>query len=143
MIRAMVQADTEDMLGMMRVFYASSAVFSNGSDEIFKNDIAGCIGDCPYLDGYVFEEGANILGYTMIAKSFSAEMGKPCIWIEDLYIKPEARGMGIGNEFMEYIKQKYPDYAMCLEVEEENQNAIRLYKKYGFEIWPYTEMKKR
>lgn len=143
MIRDMIQPDTEQVLEMMRVFYASPAVFSNGSDEIFRNDIASCVGDCPYLEGYIFEDDANILGYAMIAKSFSTELGKPCIWIEDLYIKPEARGIGIGKEFMAYIKQKYSECAMCLEVEEENQNAISLYKRCGFEIWPYVEMKKR
>ncbi len=142
MIRDMIQSDTEQVLEMMRVFYASPAVFSNGSDEIFRNDIASCVGDCPYLEGYIFEHDEKILGYAMIAKSFSTELGKPCIWIEDLYIKLEARGMGIGKEFMAYINQKYSKYAMCLEVEEENQNAIRLYKKCGFEVWPYMEMKK-
>ena len=143
MIRDMIQSDTEQVLEMMRIFYASPAVLSTGSDEIFRNDIAGCVGDCPYLEGYIFEDDAKILGYAMAARSFSTELGKPCIWIEDLYIKPEFRGMGIGKEFIEYIEQKYPECAMCLEVEEENQKAISLYKRCGFEVWPYLEMKKR
>ena len=57
--------------------------------------------------------------------------------------QPEARGKGFGKKFIEYIEQKYPECAMCLEVEEENQNAISLYKRCGFEAWPYVEMKKR
>ena len=38
-IREMTLKDKISVLEMMRVFYASPAVFSNGSDEIFSNDI--------------------------------------------------------------------------------------------------------
>lgn len=38
---------------MMRVFYASPAVFTNGSDDIFRTDIENCINDNPYLEGYI------------------------------------------------------------------------------------------
>jgi len=38
-IREMTLKDKISVLEMMRVFYASPVVFSNGSDEIFSNDI--------------------------------------------------------------------------------------------------------
>ena len=38
-IREMTLKYKISVLEMMRVFYASPAVFSNGSDEIFSNDI--------------------------------------------------------------------------------------------------------
>ncbi|MDO5573670.1 MAG: GNAT family N-acetyltransferase, partial [bacterium] len=63
-----------------------------------------------------------------------------CIWIEDLYIIPEFRSCGIGGEFFTFINEKYPDTVMRLEVEEENQNAVHLYEKCGFEFLPYLEM---
>ncbi len=124
------------------MFYASQAVFTNGSEEIFSNDIENCINDNPYLEGYIVEGSNGIQGYAMIAKSFSTEFGKPCIWIEDLYIKDEHRGFGIGNMLMEFITKKYTDCIFRLEVEEENERAINLYKKCGFTVLPYIEMKK-
>ena len=39
MIRNMKESDREAVLAMMREFYASPAVFSNGSEEIFASDI--------------------------------------------------------------------------------------------------------
>lgn len=141
-IRDMTQADKETVMEMMRVFYASPAVLSNGSEEIFRNDIENCVGDCSYLEGYVFEENQTILGYAMIAKSFSTEFGRQCIWIEDLYMRQEYRGCGIGTKFFTYVEEKYPDSIMRLEAEKENQKAISMYKKCGYEILPYTEMKK-
>lgn len=141
-IRAMESKDKDSVFGMMRTFYASPAVYTNGSDEIFLNDIKNCINDNPYVEGYVFENENGIFGYSMIAKSYSTEFGKPCIWIEDIYIKDEFRGKGAGKAFFDFIASKYTDCIFRLEVEEENEAAIGLYKKCGFAVLPYMEMKK-
>ena len=102
-IRNMMEQDKQEVLDMMRVFYASPAVQSNGSDEIFENDIRTCIEGSPYLEGYVFENEGQLLGYAMAAKS-------------------------------------YADVVVRLEVEEENERAVHVYKKAGYEVLPYMEM---
>ena len=141
-IRTMKPEDKQEILSMMRVFYASPAVQTNGSEEIFRQDFENCVGECPYLEGYVFQDGQKLQGYAMVARSFSTEFGKPCIWIEDIYIKPECRGLGIGSRFLTFIDEKYPDSIMKLEVEKENENAVAVYEKCGYEALPYVEMKK-
>ncbi|MBE6631125.1 MAG: GNAT family N-acetyltransferase [Ruminococcaceae bacterium] len=125
---------------MMRIFYRSPAVHSNGSEEIFDSDIDNCINECQFLEGYVFCHEEEILGYSMIAKSFSTEFGKPCIWIEDIFVKEEHRGKGIGKSFFDYIDKKYPNALKRLEAESENKGAVRLYKNCGFDILPYLEL---
>ncbi len=142
MIRKMQANDASQVLEMMRVFYASPAVLSNGSEEIFQNDVAECVSGSPYLEGYVFEQNGVIQGYTMIAKSFSTEFGKRCIWIEDLYVQPEFRGKGLGGAFLQHIQELYPGALFRLEAEQENEGAVRLYEKMGFEVLPYLELKK-
>ncbi len=141
-IRIIEEKDREQVLEMMRVFYASPAVLSNGSEEIFEADVDGCISKSPYIEGYIFEDDEDILGYAMVAKSFSTEFGKPCIWIEDLYIKESFRGLGIGSRFLKFIEEKYPNSVFRLEAEAENESAVKVYKKCGYEILPYMEMKK-
>ncbi|MBE7056084.1 MAG: GNAT family N-acetyltransferase [Ruminococcaceae bacterium] len=142
LIRYIKNKDKVLVLEMMREFYSSPAVFTNGSEEIFLSDIENCINDNPYLEGYIFEDKNEIQGYGMVAKSFSTEFGKPCIWIEDIYIKEQFRGIGIGSEFIKFISDKYPEAIIRLEVEEENEIAVNVYKKNGFEVLPYMEMKK-
>lgn len=141
-IRAMTRQDKDSVMEMMRVFYRSPAVLSNGSDEIFARDIEACVSENPYLEGYIFEENGTVQGYGMAAKSFSTEYGRQCIWLEDIYIKSEYRGLGIGSRFIDYMTQKYPDALLRLEVEEENERAVQVYRKNGFEFFPYAEMKK-
>lgn len=139
-IKKMVPAHGEAVLDMMRVFYASPAVLSNGSEEIFRADVENCVNDSPYLEGYVFEENGRLLGYSMLAKSFSTEFGKPCIWIEDLYLTKGNRGKGIGTAFLQFVVQRYPNAVIRLEAEEENENAIAVYRKNSFEEIPYMEL---
>ena len=141
-IRVMTREDKQMVMEMMETFYNSPAVSTNGSQEIFEKDIANCVGDSPYLEGFIFENGGQILGYGMIAKSFSTEFGKPCIWIEDLYIKPAYRGAGIGSGFFDYLEAKFTDCIFRLEVEPENTRAVCVYQKNGFTTLPYMEMKK-
>ena len=141
-IRYMQETDREQVIEMMRVFYASPAVLSNGSDEIFRADFDACVGDSPYLEGYILEGADGIQGYAMAAKSFSTEFGKPCVWIEDLYIKDAYRGMGLGSALLRFIEEQYPNALLRLEVEAENERAVHVYQKSGFEILPYMEMKK-
>lgn len=132
----------EEVLAMMRVFYASPAVSTNGSEEIFHADLEHCLSDDPYLEGYVLTEEETVAGYAMIAKSFSTEFGKRCIWIEDLYLKPEYCEKGYGTQFLRFLGERYPDGILRLEVEAENARAVHVYRKNGFGELPYVEMKK-
>ena len=135
--------DKVEVISMMKTFYSSEAVFTNGSDEIFEADFNTCIDNSPYLEGYVFTSGEIILGYAMLAKSFSTEFGKPCIWFEDLYLKPEYRGQRIIPKFIRYVETVHKDFVFRLEVEKENAHACYVYKKQGFSELPYCEMVKR
>ena len=139
-IRKFNKDDKSEVLMMMEEFYHSDAVSTNGSNEIYETDFENCINDLPFLDGYVFVSEDIILGYAMIAKSFSTEFGKMCIWLEDLYLKKEYRGQNIIPQFLEYIKETNPNTLFKLEVEKKNSHAVHVYQKCGFSKLPYLEM---
>lgn len=141
-IRKMQLEDKKEILTMMKEFYSSDAVATNGSNEIFETDFENCINDYQYLEGFVFCQKKKILGYAMIAKSFSTEFAKRCIYIEDLFIKKEFRGQGIITEFLRYLENIYVNSIFKLEVDKCNINAIEVYKKRGFIPLSYIEMKK-
>ncbi len=140
MIRQMEERDQSAVLAMMEVFYHSPAVHTNGSEEIFRKDVSECLSGSPYLEGLVFEGPEGLQGYAMLAKSYSTEFGRRCVWIEDLYILEAYRGMGIGKAFFAYVEGKYADCVLRLEVEEDNERALHLYKSRGFDALPYLEM---
>ena len=130
---------------MMKVFYASPALLSDPSEDVMKRDIADCLGDNPFIECFVFENNTGvIMGYSMVAHSYSTECGGNCVWVEDIYIKPDYRGKNIAGEFFEYLDNMYGKEAVRfrLEVEEENERAVKAYKKAGFERLGYVQMAK-
>ncbi len=139
-IRKMNRGDVEQVVSMMRIFYASPAVFTNGSEEIFRRDAEECVNDSPFASGYIFLKDGEVAGYAMLAFSYSTEFGKRTVWIEDIYVKDSFRGAGIGSGFLKFVQEEFPGYLLRLEVERENVPAVHVYRKAGFEELPYAEM---
>lgn len=144
-IKKIEEKDREAVFGMMKVFYASPAVSHDVADDTLKRNIKACIGDNPFIEGFVFFQQDNIAGYGMVAKSFTTEFGGNCIWVEDLYVKPEYRGSGIGTQFLSYVEQRFQGEAVLLklEVEQSNFGAMNVYRRCGYESLPYMEMIKK
>ena len=138
--RKITNLDKNFVIDMMRRFYNSPALITNGSEKIFVANVDACIKNSPYLDGYVFVVDEKVIGYGMIAKSFSTEFGGECIWIEDIFIEEKFRGQGLGTEFIKFVKENYPQKIFRLEAEHENKKAVATYKKLGFKELPYLEM---
>ena len=139
-IRKMIQSDREIVINMMRRFYNSPALITNGSEEIFASNVDNCLSNSPYVEGFVFIVEGEVIGYGMLAKSFSTEFGSECIWIEDIYLEEGYRNQGIGSKFIQYVKDTYFDKVLRLEAESDNAKAIKAYEKNGFKKLPYMEM---
>ena len=57
-------------------------------------------GDSPSVFAHVAEERGRILGMAIWVKNFSTWTGRHGIYVEDLFVRPEARGAGIGQQLM-------------------------------------------
>ena len=139
-IRKLSTQDKEIFIKMMRKFYTSPSVITNGSEKIFAANFENCIKNSNFVEGYIFEVEEKIIGYGILAKSYSTEFGGECIWIEDIFIEEEWRGRGYGSKFIEYVKKIYPNKIFRLESEKANANALNFYKHFGFKELPYLEL---
>ena len=87
------------------------------------------------------DNSGAVLGYALLAFSYSNEAGGDVVWVDELYVKSEYRGMGIGNRFFDFLSNEYKDFARFrLETEPANDGAKRLYKRMGFEPLEYSQM---
>ena len=50
--------------------------------------------------GYLGEEAA---AFAVFYHSFSTYLGSPCLHLEDLYVRPEKRGAGVGKIMLSYL----------------------------------------
>lgn len=143
-IRKLEQADFDTVLSMMLVFYASDALLVHPSEEVLRKTLTDALADTPYLETFGFEENGILAGYGMVAMSYSTEAGGLCAWIEDIYIAPEYRGKGFGTSFLAFVKNRYENRVarIRLEAEPENERAMAVYRKAGFEVLGYTQLVK-
>ena len=139
-IRKIQRDDAEIVADMMRKFYTSPAVLTDGSEKIFAANVENCLGGSPYVDGFVFVADGEIVGYGMTARGYSTEFGGECIWIEDIFVAEEFRGHGVGTKFIRHVKELYPDKIFRLEASADNASALNIYKRLGFKELPYLEL---
>jgi len=82
-------------------------------------------------------EDKEIVGYVILTFIFSFEYGGKIAFIDELYLKESARGKGIGNETIEFIKSESTKLSLkllYLEVENHNEKAQKLYLAHDFAI---------
>lgn len=49
------------------------------------------------------EDGAVPVGYAIVFETYSSFLARPTLYIEDLFVLPEARGRGAGKAFLRYL----------------------------------------
>jgi len=70
------------------------------TEEIIKESL---FGKKQYAEALIVEADSKAVGLVLFFHNFSTFLGKPGIYIEDLYIKEEFRGIGIGRKIFEYL----------------------------------------
>ena len=79
----------------------------------------------------------EIVGYIILTFIFSFEYGGKIAFVDELFIKENARGKGIGKEAIQFIQKEVPKLSLnllYLEVEPHNENAQKLYLAHDFVI---------
>ena len=139
-IRVLQPEDFQQVLDMMRVFYASDALLVHPDDSVLARTLRDSMAGGPYVTGYGFEVDGDLAGYGMVNRSYSTETGGICLWIEDIYILPQHRGQGIGTAFLKFVEALGGAVRLRLEAEPENERAMHVYRKAGFRELGYTQL---
>ena len=137
-IRKITAADRERYIAMAKDFYASPAVLENIPEENITRSFLEFTGGTPFGDAFIFEENGSIVGYGVLAYTYSQEAGGKVVWLEEIYVCREHRGRGLGSEFIDFVIQQIPASRYRLETEPENEDAARLYIRKGFELFEYV-----
>lgn len=141
-LRPVGAEDRDTYLAMANAFYHSPAVLHSIPQSYLERTFDEMVRSNPYVEGLLLENPAgDCMGYVLLAKTYAQEAGGQAIWIDELYVLPEYQGQGIGTQVFEQLWQRFPDCRRFrLEVEPDNEGAIRLYKRMGFVDLPYGQL---
>ncbi len=88
------------------------------------------------VEAFIAWEDTTPVGYALIFHSFSSWVGKPSLYLEDLYVAPQHRGKGYGRALLQFLAKLAVD-RNCGRFEwavlNWNEPAIGFYKSLGAE----------
>jgi GNAT superfamily N-acetyltransferase len=103
-IRSAVAADLDLIIG----FIGALAVYEKLADAVrLDRTLLGChlFGDKPMAEVIIGEINGHPRGFALFFHNFSTFEGKPGIYLEDLFVEPEARGSGLGTALLARLAQ--------------------------------------
>ncbi|HEY6133455.1 MAG TPA: GNAT family N-acetyltransferase [Rubrivivax sp.] len=96
-------------------------------------------GPRPAAEALVGEVGGKVVAFALFFTNFSTFLGKPGLYLEDLYVQPAHRGSGLGRALLQRLG------ALAVErgcgrfewsVLDWNEDAIGFYRKMGATVMP-------
>ena len=93
----------------------------------------------PAAEAVVAEVEGTVVAFALFFTNFSTFLGRPGLYLEDLYVQPAHRGTGLGKALLQHLG------ALAVErgcgrfewsVLDWNENAIRFYEKMGATVMP-------
>jgi GNAT superfamily N-acetyltransferase len=132
-----IRAATEDDVPLILSLIKELAEYERLSHEVVATEEA--LGDSLFGERRVAEVliglyGDEPAGFALFFHNFSTFLGKPGIYLEDLYVRPEFRGAGIGRALLVHLA-RLARARDCGRLEwsvlDWNEPAIGFYKTIG------------
>ena len=95
---------------------------------------AALFGERPVVETVIARLDAEPVGYALFFPTFSTFLGKPGLYLEDLYVRPAARGFGVGRKLLEHLARLTVERGwgrLEWSVLDWNEPSIAFYKKMG------------
>jgi GNAT superfamily N-acetyltransferase len=132
-----IRPATPDDLSLIASLIRALADYEKLADEVrFDEAVLGAklFGARPYAEVIIGEIDGAPQGFALFFHNFSTFEGKPGIYLEDLFVRPEARGSGLGKALLARLAALAVERD-CARLEwsvlDWNEPAIGFYKKLG------------
>lgn len=122
-----------EALDLMRAFYAHEgfAFDRAASERLLRHLLARPETGAAFLARL----GGRPAGYLVLTCCFSLEFGGPFVLLDEIFLLPEARGLGLGRRLLDvgaaYARDSGAGY-LRLEVQKKNRRALEVYRAFGF-----------
>jgi GNAT superfamily N-acetyltransferase len=103
-IRAAVPPDA----GLILSFIRELAEYEQLTHEVIADEAGLAMqlfGPAPRAEVLIAEVGSEPAGFALFFHNFSTFIGKPGLYLEDLFVRPSFRGRGLGKQLMVRLAQ--------------------------------------
>ncbi len=127
------ESDIPTILGLIRELadYEKLSHLVVATPDSLRRDL---FGQRPHAEVLIARLDAKAMGYALFFHSYSTFLGKPGIYLEDVYVTPAARGQGIGKALLRAVARVALD-RKCGRLEWSvlnwNTPAIEFYQSLG------------
>ena len=124
-------------------FFSSDAVIEKSDIGTYERTFDEIINGDGLVEGFIFEKDGKTAGFAITVRTFQTAVGGTELWLDDIYLLPEYRSMGLTRPLFEYASEllrRGEVRRLRLEVEKENEHARALYSRRGFEDLEYIQM---
>ena len=141
-IRAAEPRDTPEILRLIRELaeYEKLADMAVGTTAELERSLFGPRRACEAL---VAERGGRAVGFALYFTTFSTFLCKPGLYLEDLFVEPAERGLGIGKALLASLARLALERG-CGRLEwrvlDWNEPSIRFYESLGAKLMPEWEL---
>lgn len=111
--------------------YEKLEQFAKGTPEDFRRHL---FGPNPHAEAMIADVEGKPVGFALVYTTFSTFRGRPGLYLEDVYVRPEYRGKGIGKALLANVARLARDRGYArLEWSVLNWNApaIGFYRSLG------------
>lgn len=135
-IRRATAADAAQILKFIRAL----AAFERAPDAVTATEedlIRDGFGPNPYYSCLIAEHDGQLAGFAFYFFNYSTWVGRPGIYLEDLFVLPEFRGLGIGKALLKKVAAIAVEKGcqrLQWEVLDWNTPAIEFYRAMGAEF---------
>ena len=123
--------------GLVLAFIRELAEYEKLAHEVVATEAdlrQSLFGARPAAECLIAESGGKPAGFALFFHNFSTFLGKPGLYLEDLYVKPELRGQGVGRKLLAHLARLAVSRG-CGRFEwavlDWNEPAIRFYQGLG------------
>ena len=118
-------------------FIRELATYEKLAHEVVATDDdmhVALFGERPVIEAVIATNDDEPVGYALFFPTYSTFLGKPGLYLEDLYVRPSARGLGIGRKLLEHLARITVQRGWGRfewSVLDWNEPSITFYKKMG------------
>lgn len=131
-----IRTATENDLSLILQFIKQLAEYEKLLHEVIATEeiLRKSLFEQKMAEVVIGEEDGKPVGFALFFHNFSTFLGKPGIYLEDLYVKPEYRGKGYGKKLLSHLAKLALERDCgrldwsCLDW---NEPSIKFYKSLG------------